>query len=183
MNNAPCILDLKEDTNLTIILKIKDKEFEFPSKVIENAKIGIYISPIRINGKILNLECRDANVEILVTKKKERPILYKKCYLILKRIKDVGAVYLINEPLMGTFINRRGNYRIDIGKKAFAQIGVHSDVKEYMVKDISTSGFCIVGYDDDVNEDNVGKRISISFDDANFNYHINLTGTAVREKN
>lgn len=175
------LYDLNENEEIKIIIKLENRTFEFDSKIVKKIDSNVALAPILINNQVLNLENKKAKIELLKQNENKRPILWRNCSFVMANVKNYGKAYLVVGYNEGEEINRRENYRIYIGLKSYAQFGIHTPIREFMIKDLSTTGFCIVGHDEEPLVSQIGKRISISFEDKNFNYHIILEGTVVRE--
>lgn len=165
-------------TPLTIIFKLNEKVFRFPTTILKIVKDVVFIEVITIQEKILNFSTSNLLVELLFDENEGKPISWKRCSLSIVRDKEGKAFYAVTTKRNGEYVNRRGSYRVSLGFNADVQIGMHSPIQSVIVRDMSITGISFV-FNEEIAKP-LGKDIHIVFSDINFNYHFILTGEIVR---
>lgn len=176
------IYNYEPETEFVLTFNVQDKPFEFIVKIIQVIDTKILLSPIRIQGKILNLNAATKKT-LIFSQNNSKPIEWSNLAIGIFRDKNNKSFYILDGSIKGNYVNRRNAFRIPIGMQANAQIGKHTSTKEVIIKDISATGFAIIDDKIESEEDifnSIGKQTRITFTDNNFNYHISLQGTVKR---
>ncbi|MCR5691567.1 MAG: hypothetical protein K6G62_05050 [Eubacterium sp.] len=137
------ISELSPGSKLRLNVAIRDRQFEFESKVAEPSKKEFLIEPIRMDGKLLNVEGNSVTVDLLLIREDEKPIIWKNVDIRCVRHKH-KTYYAVDKDLPGKEYNRRREYRLFVGEEMTAHIGSDRTDRSILLKDVSNSGFAFI---------------------------------------
>lgn len=135
--------ELSPGTTVRLIISIEGTMFEFDTTVHSQHKKKILITPVRKNGKILNVQGDQITVDIMYMREDEKPMLWENTGMECVRYKGV-VYYAIPAETQGKEYNRRGEFRLFVGEEHHARIGHGGPDRIVLLKDISNSGFAFV---------------------------------------
>lgn len=178
--NLYILNNLDVNTELKLTFKLQDKEFEFPVTILDKHDKFIFISPIKINEKILGFTNTKIRVDLILPFEDERPIAWENVNIqTFFHPKKKISTYAV-ESKLGKSYNRRGNFRIPLSIIADAQMGRHNLVEKVSVHDISSTGISIVT--DKKYSCKKNDEMHIVFHDSLIDKKINVSAIIVREQ-
>lgn len=180
--------ELKEslfDCDININLKIKGNKYEFSSKIINFFNENLIIEPIMIDGKILNLDRNDIFIDIVANRKTNKPIIWNNCKIKIINVdkKNINKKYLVIIQSPGREINRRNDFRLDLGINGISLISSNTKSRIVNVRNISASGLGLTINNKELenfNKDLKDQHIRVLFEDTELNYKFILEGTIIR---
>lgn len=172
------ILDLEPGSEITIEIKVRDQKLEFHTHIIEQLKGAAVIEPIRIDGKVLNLGSENVTINILYNAEDSPPLEWN--YVALPAAIYKGETcYKCSIEAEGIIRNRRGAYRLPVGLKGKAKIGMKKNTIPVFVREISETGFSFVDYKGKEEIYTfINDPVMLVFDDEE--EHISVVGRIVR---
>lgn len=172
------ILDLEPGSEITIEIGVRGQKLEFHTHIVEQLDGVAVIEPIRIDGKVLSLDSENVMINILYNEEDAPPMTWS--YVALPASIHKGeACYKCSVDADGISNNRRGAYRLSVGLKGKAKIGVKKNLIPILVRDISETGFSFI-YDRGKEEiyTFINDPVMLVFDDEET--HISVVGRIVR---
>lgn len=179
METVMKILDLEPGSEITIEIGVQGQKLEFHTHIIEQLDGITVIEPIRIDGKVLNLDSENVMINILYNEEDAPPITWS--YVALPAAVHKGETcYTCSVDTEGISFNRRGAYRLSVGLKGKAKIGIKKDIIPIFVRDISETGFSfIIDYKEKEEIYTfINDPVMLIFDDEET--HISVVGRIVR---
>lgn len=172
------ILDLEPGSEITIEIKVQDQKLEFHTHIIEQLKGVAVIEPIRIDGKVLSLGSENVTINILYNEEDSPPLAWN--YVALPAAVYKGETcYKCSVEADGISRNRRGAYRLSVGLKGRAKIGIKKNTIPVLVREISETGFSFIDYKGKEKIHTfVNDPVMLIFDDEET--HISVVGRIVR---
>lgn len=171
------LIEIPENNNLILELKMNDQKFEFPSKCLYKDKTNVFCEPIRFNGKVLGFKAEDRiTINLVMIRDGKSPYVWKG--IAVNCVYDEGkTVYKLTATAEGYEMNRREAFRLFVGVSGVCQIGANRKALDVIVKDVSMTGFSFVS------NENIDKVINMPvrlvFGDMKYNF--SLMGLVVRK--
>lgn len=172
------ILDLEPGSEITIEVRVQEQKLEFHTHIIEQLDGVAVIEPIRIDGKIISLGSENVTVNILYNEEDSPPVAWN--YVALPAAVYKGETcYKCSVETDGISFNRRGAYRLSVGLRGKAKIGIKKNIIPVLVRDISETGFSFI-HDKSKEEiyTFINDPVMLIFDDEET--HISVVGRIVR---
>lgn len=172
------ILDLEPGSEITIEVRVQEQKLEFHTHIIEQLDGVAVIEPIRIDGKIISLGSENVTVNILYNEEDSPPVAWN--YVALPAAVYKGETcYKCSVEADGISFNRRGAYRLSVGLRGKAKIGIKKNIIPVFVRDISETGFSFI-HDKSKEEiyTFINDPVMLIFDDEET--HISVVGRIVR---
>ena len=172
------IRDIPSNQKLHIEVSAKGGALEYDVVTKFCAYGGVFVSPIRYEGKMLNFSRPDIRIKVLYLRNEQKPIEWQSCFI--KSVEYKGQKYhMIGSAGVGIEVNRRGCVRIFIGDPGEAQIGAHTGIMQVTVKDISSTGFSFLG--ERMSDTEIGEAVHITFQESVHSEKFSLYGRLVRK--
>lgn len=155
-----------------------DAEVNFRTTCTEILNRGILTNEMTTDdGNPINFESDKVCSDVYLIREGECPIIWKNA--MIKRFTIHGErIHAIASKLEGIKFNRRGSFRISVGARGIARLGVSRTTADVIVKDISLSGFAIII--EPKYEVRQFDYMRVTFDD--YGYRINVTGVCIRHQ-
>ncbi len=136
--------NLPENSKIILELNMNGQKYEFPSTVLIRENGFILTEPVRINDKILSFGTSgNIKVSLINIRQDKSPMVWKSVGITVVLNKG-KSYYKIIAGGEGYEMNRREAFRLFIGVKGVAQIGINRKALDVIVKDISETGFSFV---------------------------------------
>ena len=167
----------KKDCKFYLNFSFHGKEYSFDTKMIHLPYSNrIFFSPVILKDKVLDFkQLKDVSVDVLCAVNKQKPIVWHEVELEIVHLNSDTTLYRFEGDYYGTEMNRRGCFRLLLGKSGEAQIGLHTVSIPVIVNDISASGISIIS-----NEKREEKEIHIVFQDKEIESHFSIKANIVR---
>ncbi len=172
------ILDLEPGSEITIEIGVQGQKLEFHTHIVEQLEGAAVIEPIRIDGKVLSLDSENIMINILYNEEDAPPMTWS--YVALPAAVHKGETcYKCSVDADGISFNRRGAYRLSVGLKGKAKIGIKKNIIPVFVRDISETGFSFIDYKGKEEIYTfINDPVMLIFDDEDT--HISVVGRIVR---
>lgn len=172
------IRDIPNNQKLHIEVSAKGGVLEYDVVIKFCAYGGVFVSPIRYEGKMLNFSRPDIRIKVLYLRNEQKPIEWQSCFI--KSVEYKGQKYhMIGSAGVGIEVNRRGCVRIFVGDPGEAQIGAHTGVMQVTIKDISSTGFSFLG--ERMSDTELGESVHVTFEEKVHSERFSLYGKLVRK--
>ncbi|MDD3239697.1 MAG: PilZ domain-containing protein [Lachnospira sp.] len=172
------ISELKEGTALTITAELGSEKLEFKTTArfsIDNTLVVDEI--LSENEEPVSLLSDQVYLTVAAVNERQLPIVWKN--VLIKHISFDGIDYhRIAQSDSGKVSNRRGAFRLYLGRSAMFQKGFNKSAIEVILKDVSVSGFSIVTTE----ELEVGGMQPVHLVCDVDHYQINILGLIVRKQ-
>ena len=179
-NKSHDIMELQNDDNVTVIIKTISQKLEFTSSVIDKDEDNVYIKPVYVDRKILNLESPKVTIDTVWQKENGSPVIWHNCDIKIVRPEQKSSRYVIIPAEAGFTYNRRRHYRIPVRLHGETKLDGYPKVRDIIVRDVSISGCCIELDEDIENYKNLS--LHLTFNDEHLNYHFDLTANILRKE-
>lgn len=185
------ISEIPPNTELNIVIKIKDTELSLPSSVIElseqlinvhealenKLKFKVLMIPaLKSDDKYINFDSNDMHIHVSMV---HENLEYEFKHVKITSLTILGKRYnllLSNENI--SFTNRRENFRVDVGVPCTIMIKGHSKAVNGTVKDLSNNGIGLIVRNDLACVQN--DYVRVSFDDIRRKAQFHAECTIVR---
>ena len=164
------ISEIKENTRVVFHIQNGEQQMDLGAFLKKHLENNLAVITLDYTGS-QRLSFNTVKVDMECAEEDGIPILWEDVKIV-----NYKNAYILQAPNDGARNNRRGSYRVSIGKKAwFSMEGRKSQY--VMIKDISISGFGIADRKRELNLKE-GDQLSVILDDLNF--HIELDGRVTR---
>ena len=166
------VFEIPDDGLISLKLNKEGKSTVVSAKIKKNTEKALFLEPIIINGKELNLaDEKDLVIDLIYENQKDKPLIWRNIAYKMVVI-DGRKIILMSDSKDGVHYNRRETFRLDMDVK-----GVLNKNESVIVHDISTSGISF--YTPKENKKTVGDEIHVKF--VGGYEDINVAGQIVRE--
>lgn len=172
------LIDLTENTKLQIEVSLKENKLQFDVVTKFSAFDGIFIEPIKQDGKMLEFNTGKLRINITAEIEGDQPVIWREC--IIKGVRYKNEVYhMITSSKGGLKINRRGRFRLTMGYTGTARIGTNKGTINVVVHDLSASGFSFTTEKD---IEDFSEGVHLVFIDSHNGTSFDLAGKIVRKQ-
>ncbi len=171
------LTQLKEGESLTLEVNIDGQNYDFTSQVVAVQDEVLLAEPVRIDGKILNLDSDKVNTNLYFKKQNMVPIVWHSVK-VNTIVYNKMTVYSIVSLGIGIEANRRTAFRVPVNVRGKVQMDVNGEKEDITVRDVSESGFSFY-YSKDL-EEFKRKVVTIDFSDESTDF--SLSGLIVRKE-
>lgn len=171
------LTQLKEGESLTLEVNIDGQNYDFTSQVVAVQDEVLLAEPVRIDGKVLNLDSDKVNTNLYFKKQNMVPIVWHSVK-VNTVVYNKMTVYSIVSLGIGIEANRRTAFRVPVNVKGKVRMDVNGEKEDITVRDVSESGFSFY-YSKDL-EEFKRKVVTIEFSDESTDF--SLSGLIVRKE-
>lgn len=169
------MIDLAENSRISLEITVNNDYLEFKSFVAAKVNNYILLEAIRVDGKVINFETGNVNINVLWIREDRAPIIWNKVFL--KSMTYNNRTYYLAVPSgEGSEVNRRTTFRLFTGVEGIAQVGANKMAWDVIVKNVSETGFAFVS--SEKFERAINSTVRLVFYDLEKKF--NLTGHIVR---
>ena len=171
------INELTPEDKLTISIQVSGKMMEYPTSVAEIADDTVFLEPIEIGGKKLSFTSDNISVNLIHYNENDMPDIWRGVKLPMVERKG-QKYYRCTNKMNSIKLNRRSSYRMFVGEKGTAQIGLSRNGIDVLVKDISEDSFAFIVDSEKDAQVNLAAPVRLIFEVDD--YKFSLFGSIVR---
>lgn len=137
------IWNIEPKSNIILKITVNGQFVDLPTIAVKQDSDGIICEAIRVNGKVVSLKGEGVTIELMYIRSDNSPIVWKgvACDYVTM---DTKVYYKIMSDFEGAEKNRREAFRLYLGCKGVAQVGINKKALDVVVKDISDNGFAFI---------------------------------------
>lgn len=144
------IWNIEPKSNIILKITVNGQFVDLPTIAVKQDSDGIICEAIRVNGKVVSLRNEGVTIELMYIRSDNSPIVWKGVVCEYVTI-DTRVYYKLMTGSEGAEKNRREAFRLYLGCKGVAQVGINRKALDVVVKDISDNGFAFIA--GNINED------------------------------
>lgn len=164
------ISEIKENTRVVFHIQNGEQQMDLGAFLKKHLENNLAVITLDYTGS-QRLSFNNVKVDMECAEDDGIPLVWEDVKIV-----NYKNAYILQAPNDGARNNRRGSFRVSVGKKAwFSMEGRQSQY--VMIKDISISGFGIADRKRELNLQD-GDQLSVILDDMNF--HLELDGRVTR---
>lgn len=154
-----------------------DSSVSFETRCVTVLKHGIMVDEIHDEGSPISFRSEKVKNDLYWIDEGKPPIVWEDVSIF--RVKRKGeSFHAIAQKRVGYKLNRRNSFRVPVGNRGVARLGVSRKTANVVVKDVSCSGFAIIVEPEHIIE--MGDSIRVVYDDIGLN--VALNGFCVRKE-
>lgn len=178
------ITDILPENKVVLQVTIGTNKLEFESVSIGETSVpkkGLLVEAMKHEDKVLGFRTSGITCSVIsVNTEDKKPYIWRDVTVRTVKGNDGVVYHVLICSQSAVPINRRENYRVWLGLDGFVQLGINSDPKPVVVKDISATGISFMSHEDiDVNS---GIPVHLRFIDDVSNLKFDLSGLMVRKE-